>query len=356
MFYIAGQTIGIATLFEQFLGLPYHAGVFIAPLIIFVYLGLGGQYASIVTDAVQAVLMAIIGCLVVASGIWMLGGFNYMATLDQRLATISPALVSPLNHDSPVFGDWFGVVSVMWLLFTFVLLPHLINKVLTIDSEKGLRQFVLSSGISLFFVSVTMVWAGLLGRVLIPGIEHADSIVPQYVMLAFPAPLALLIALGILSAELSTADSLFGSLATCTVNDLYKKWLSRIVHDSSSEDFHAKVEKVSNRLIRVVLFVICIGAALISLERPTSLTLLTHIGTSAILAGLIAPISFAYWSKDCSKLAAIAGFISGVGCYLALRTTIQPNSFKALLISSGLSFIAMLALKKVEKGSGVLSI
>ena len=69
MFYIAGQTIGIATLFEQFLGLPYHAGVFIAPLIIFVYLGLGGQYASIVTDAVQAVLMAIIGCLVVASGI-----------------------------------------------------------------------------------------------------------------------------------------------------------------------------------------------------------------------------------------------------------------------------------------------
>ena len=135
-------------------------------------------------------------------------------------------------------------------------------------------------------------------------------------MLAFPAPLALLIALGILSAELSTADSLFGSLATCTVNDLYKKWLSRIVHDSSSEDFHAKVEKVSNRLIRVVLFVICIGAALISLERPTSLTLLTHIGTSAILAGLIAPISFAYWSKDCSKLAAIAGFISGVGCLL----------------------------------------
>lgn len=38
----------------------------------------------------------------------------------------------------------------------FILLPHLLNRVLTVQSEDELKEFVLASGVGLFFMSAFM--------------------------------------------------------------------------------------------------------------------------------------------------------------------------------------------------------
>src|SRR5690606_22337999 len=142
------------------------------------YVSLGGAFAQIVSDSIQGISMSIVAILLFVSLLWTIGGgWNVLGTLHGDLAAISPDLVSATSNGGP-FSSAFGILSIQWLLFSFILLPHLMNKVLTIEKEKDLRTFTLTAGVSLFTLSVFSVFAGLAARIVTPGLASADSAIP----------------------------------------------------------------------------------------------------------------------------------------------------------------------------------
>ncbi|MFD1861386.1 sodium:solute symporter family transporter [Planococcus chinensis] len=358
IYYIVGQNVGLATMFETVIGIPYMWGIAIGVGITIVYVSLGGAFAQIVSDGIQGTVMAVVSILLFVSLLWTIGGgWNVFGTLQTELRAIDPALVAPLSTGGPFYSG-FAILSIQWLLFSFVLLPHLMNKVLTVEKEEDLRTFTLTAGISLFVLSVFSVFAGLAARVILPGLASADSAIPAYIMEAFPVILIALMVMGLISAILSTTDSLYLGITNSIGNDLYRVLAVPLLYKNkklTEQELDGKVLKAS----KVSLVFIGLVSLYMSFRRPDSLALLTSFGTSAIISGIVAPISLGYLWKHANKSGAIASVVSGASCYMFLTSTgTVEHVFQAMFFSSAIGFIFMIAgsllaevVKKREKNA-----
>lgn len=350
--YIAGQTVGMGTIFQSILKMPYHLGVIFGTAIVLAYIGMGGTYADIMTDVVQGIIMMAFGFIVFISVAWTIGGgLGFLGKLNSELRAISPNLVGIINPQSSKhfpFRDTFGIISI-WAGFGFVLLPHLINKVLTLKDERELREFLLWTGIAITFMSNTMVFAGLAGRVLMPGLKVADAVVPKYIFLAFPKYLAVFMIVFLLSAILSTTDGLFVAISTQLSNDVYLKFLAPMIH-GDDEEAKEKAEKIALKLTRILVFAIGIGAILLAFKRPKSLVVLSLIGNNGIISGVMGALILSYFWKRANRIAASISFVIGALAYPALMISgWEPNLFKASMISWIIGLVVMVIVSVMTK-------
>src|SRR5699024_1518690 len=76
IFYIAAQFSAGAQIFETIVGTSYGVGLIIIATIVIAYVFVGGSYADVYTDAIQAVLMIFVAVIVFVSGIIIFGGGN----------------------------------------------------------------------------------------------------------------------------------------------------------------------------------------------------------------------------------------------------------------------------------------
>lgn len=342
IYYIVGQNVGLATLAETITGTTYIVGVVIGVFVTVLYVGLGGAYAQIITDGIQGIMMSVASVLIIVSLLWTIGGgFQVFGNLHEQLAAIDPALIAPLSQGGP-FYSVFAILSVQWLVFSFVLLPNLSNKTLTIKSEKDLRPFTLAAGVTLFFVSTLAVFGGLAARVLVPGLEVADSAIAVYLLEAFSPLVVALLVVTFISAILSTTDSLYLGITSSIGNDLYKNGVARLLYkegDISEE----KLDEKSVLVARWSLLVIGAVTLYMSIERPESLTLLTQFGISAIISGVVAPIALGYFWKKANRIGAIASVVAGSGFYMIIQLFgIVPSVFESLVFGSLVGFVVMI--------------
>ncbi|MBX0314730.1 sodium:solute symporter family protein [Planococcus glaciei] len=351
IYYIVGQNVGLATMFETVIGIPYMWGIAIGVGITIVYVSLGGAFAQIVSDGVQGTAMAAVSILLFVSLLWTIGGgWNVFGTLHTELRAIDPALVAPLSTGGPFYSG-FAILSIQWLLFSFVLLPHLMNKVLTVEKEEDLRTFTLTAGVSLFVLSVFSVFAGLAARVILPGLASADSAIPAYILEAFPVVLVALMVMGLISAILSTTDSLYLGITNSIGNDLFKVLAVPVLYKNKNlteQELDGKVLKAS----KISLIFIGLVSLYMSFSRPESLALLTNFGTSAIISGIAAPISLGYFWKHANKSGAIASVVSGAGCYMFLTGSgTVEHVFQAMFFSSLLGFFSMISVSLLAEAA-----
>ncbi|TFL13245.1 sodium:solute symporter family protein [Pusillimonas caeni] len=342
IYYVVGQNVGLATTFEAIMGLPYAWGVILGVAVTVAYLFVGGAYAQYIGDGIQGVFMCVAGLAIFVSLAWTIGGgWNFLGELGAQLHAIDPNLTAPVAQSGP-FYSWLAIISISWLLFTFGLLPHLMNKVLSIEKEEDLRPFILSSGITLFLLSCFAVFAGMAARVIMPNLASADSAIPVYIEHAFPTIVVALMIGGLLSAILSTTNSLYLGMSAIIGNDIYKPLIAPLIYRDANADSD-KIEKSTLVVSRAGLIVVGVVSMIMSFKRPDSLALLTQFGISAIISGVIAPIALGYVWQKANRLGALASTIGGAGCYIVLTVTgIQENVFVALGISSIVGFVLMI--------------
>ncbi|UQG55160.1 MULTISPECIES: hypothetical protein [unclassified Marinobacter] len=342
IYYIIGQNVGLATLFETVLGVPYVWGVTLGVTITVAYLSVGGAYAQYISDGIQGILMSFISVLLFISLAWSIGGgWGFLGELNAQMEQIDPGLIAATAKSGPFYSG-LAILSIGWLLFSFGLLPHLMNKVLSLEKESDLRAFTLSSGITLFLLASFSAFAGMAARVLVPDLDSADSAIPAYIMHTFPPVVVALLITGLLAAILSTTNSLYMGISTIIGNDLYKPIIAPLIHRDGQTTEQA--DRHSLLVSKGALVVVGIASLFMSLNRPDSLSLLTQFGIAAIISGVIAPIVLGYLWKPANRAGAIAATLFGSGCYIGLSLTgIQSNVFLALGISSIVGFVMMIA-------------
>ncbi|MBP1932360.1 sodium:solute symporter family protein [Ammoniphilus resinae] len=340
VYYIVGQNVGLATIFESILGIPYTWGIIIGVAITILYIGLGGAYAQMVTDGIQGILMAVTSLLVLISLFWTIGGgFNVFGVLNERLASIDPNLVAPISNGGP-YNSVLAVIAVQFMLFSFVLMPHLLSKVLSIKEEKDLKPFTLSAGITLFIISTLMVLGGLAARALVPTLEAADQAIPVYLTQAFPPVVVAFMIVGIISAILSSTDGLYLGVTTSIGNDIYKV-AAPFIHRGKQLTAQA-IDQKAVKVSKIALVFVGLASLYISLDRPESLSILIQFSFSAIISGVIAPISLGYIWKKANGYGAVAGMLTGTLLYVAfMNFKFVENMYLAMFLSSVASFIVM---------------
>lgn len=341
VYYIVGQNVGLATIFESVLGIPYFWGIIIGVGITILYIGLGGAYAQMITDGFQGILMAITSILVFASLFWTIGGgMNMFGELTSKLAAIDPNLTGFLSPDGP-YDSVLAVMAVQFLLFSFVLMPHLLNKVLSLESEEDLAPFTLSAGVVLFFISTLMVLGGLAARVTLPALASADAAIPAYVIESFPSLLAAIIIIGIITAILSSTDSLYLGITSSIGNDFYKVLAPILSKKPIAAD---KLDRNSVRVAKISLVLTGLATLYISFDRPDSLSFLIQFSFSAIISGILAPVTLGYFWKKANGPGAIAAVVTGTVLYVIFTSQqLIGNIYLAMFVASMSAFLVMFA-------------
>lgn len=334
VYYIVGQNVGLATIFETVIGIPYVWGVVLGVVITIVYIGLGGAYAQIITDAFQGVLMSITSVLIIVSLFWTIGGgINVFDRLFHKLEDVNPSLVSTFN------GPYDGaptVLAIQFLMISFVLMPHLLNKILALETEKDLRPFAISSGIHLFFISYLPVFGGFGARILVPGLDQADQALPAYLIEAFPPVIVALMIVGVISAVLSSTDSLYLSITSSIGNDLYLPLTSHKKMTDTQRDRNAvAVAKWS-------LLFVGLASLYLSINRPASLALLIQFSFSAIISGVFGPVLLGYFWNRGNQTGAIASVLAGSSSFIIFtQFQVLPNLYISLFTSSVIGVLVM---------------
>jgi len=325
IFYIAAQFSAGAQIFETIVGTSYGVGLIIIATIVIAYVFVGGSYADVYTDAIQAVLMIFVAVIVFVSGIIIFGGGNIntaFMNINENLKAQDSNLIKVFNPNSNYYA-FSAVLGLFIVQYAFAAQPQLFNKVLSLKNPNDLRKmfivYILTTVLCLL-----VLFGGLYSRVIAPDLANPDLGLLEYVSWGMPVVLGALIVVTILAAALSTTDGLFVVMSTVFANDIYRKFLVRRGIIKTTE---AEVDKTAMRISRWAVIIVGMLASLLVLNPPPFIGDLMWIGMSGVSAGTLGPIIYAVVSrKKASKRAAEASMIIGIISYLIIVFTgIEPS-------------------------------
>lgn len=325
LFYIAAQFAAGAQIFETIVGTSYGVGLIIIAVIVIAYVFVGGSYADVYTDAIQAVLMVIVAVIVFISGIVIFGDGNIhtaFTNISENLKAQDGNLLKIFNPESNYYA-FTAVLGLFIIQFAFASQPQLFNKVLSLKNPNDLRKMFIVYIIATV-LCLLVLFGGIYSRVALPGLETPDIGLLEYVSWGMPAALGALVVVTILAAALSTTDGLFVVLSTVFANDIYRKFLVKrgIVKATPSQ-----MERMAMSISRWAVVVVGIAACFLVLNPPPFLGDLMWIGISGVSAGTLGPIIYAVFSrKKASARAAEASMVIGLITYLIIVFTgIEPS-------------------------------
>ncbi|MDR9374564.1 MAG: sodium/proline symporter [Schleiferiaceae bacterium] len=309
--YVSSQIDITGKAFESFLGVNYYTGALAGFLIVLFYIFSGGFVAVVWSDFFQG-LMMFFGLVLLPVVAWFF--LTHQADIFQELGRIDPHLTQPLGvSDDP----WMNLATMLGFAFIglgFLGSPQVYVRFIGIKSEKAINQGRWVAVIYTFITDAAAVTIGLLGRYLFTtGGQDAEAILgnggeevlPMLLNHAFPLVVVAIYVAIILSAIMSTIDSLLVVASSAITRDLYQQVFRPDIKDEN-------LNKVS-RLVTVGMALLALALALtVALVTPGRTVFWFSIfGWSGVAATFCPMIIYALFWKNYTEGAAIATMIAG---------------------------------------------
>jgi len=324
--YVTAQMVASGKAFQSFLGMEYSTGVIVGSIFIIGYTFIGGYKAVSYTDVVQGVLMLLGLIAVPIAAVAYAGGW---AEVQSNLALQDPALVDMFAVSDIGKPVWIAIASFIAIGLPFLGVPQLLIRFMSARDDGEIKKARIVSMSVLLIFTAGAVTAGVAGRALYPGLEDAETIFPVLSNNLFPPIIAGMLLVVVLSAIMSTVDSLLLLASSSVVRDTYQKIIGT---DRSEETLsnYGKIVTVIIGAVAVVLgiqeprvifdFVLASWSGLGSAFGPVIIGILyykriTWEGVvSGMLGGFIASVVWLMFFKaDYHGLyEAIPGFIAGL--------------------------------------------
>ena len=303
---IAAQFVALSDIIAIITGNPKTIPLLIATsLVVILYTAIGGQLSILKTDALQFLMLA-------AGLIFCFYYLFFVETGGSLLRVFSK--IRLLNNQ-------FGVNDLAYFLLivggSFFIGPDVFSRNFTAKDGKTARNATLKAGIILLFFSLLITAIGLWAKEM--PINPGNTNVLVYVLANhLPKAAAIIIALGLLAAIISSADTCIITTATIIENDILKR----------------------NKVERTRLFAVLIGilALIIAIFKKNIIALLLY-AYSIFTPGIVCPLFIAilfHRKKRLNKFLWISAIAVGGG--LGLLSTILDIKILALL-GMGLSLI-----------------
>ncbi|MCG3419453.1 sodium:solute symporter family protein [Oceanobacillus jordanicus] len=210
---LALQMVGMSTIFNITLGVELNTGIAISFVLIVCFTILGGLPATIITDALQSVIV-IIGIIVLAvSSVIYAGGFQ------EILAN------TPIDYISPLGSEGLGSV----LLYALSVGPFYLvwqstwQRIFASKSEKvaksaGITGFVIAGAISILPYSI-----GVIARQYVPTDMDADLIFSYVTAELLPPAVGGIVFIGLMAALMTGATSFILQGSSNLTRDLFQR-------------------------------------------------------------------------------------------------------------------------------------
>ena len=295
--YVTAQMVASGKALSSFVGMDYSTAVVVGAIIIIAYTFVGGYKAVAYTDVLQGVLM-LLGLLAVpAVAIYAGGGW---ASVASNLAAQDPNLLSMWSILDGGIPGWIALFSFLAIGLPFLGVPQLMIRFMSARDEGELKKARIMSVVVILLFDLGAVTAGMAGRALFPGLDDAETIFPVLSSQLFPPLLTGVLMVVVLSAIMSTVDSLLLLASSAVVRDAMQK----IFGSTKSDQVLARYGK----FVTIVIGAIGIAFALEEVKFIFWFILFAWSGLGAAFGPVI--LCMLYYRKT-TLAGAVAGMLGG---------------------------------------------
>jgi sodium/proline symporter len=296
--YVGSQIIAVGDAMDTGIGIDYTVAVLVGGTAVGLYTVLGGFNASIWTDVFQGVLIFVAAVTLPVLMILEVGGWSAFVS---EVSATDPSLLSMTAGDA---GTTLAIAVLVWVTFAMGTLgqPQSLMRFQAIRSERIISA---ASVITVAFQSLRLtvpLFIGAAGRVLYEGLDaaEAESVAMMAIVDLFPAVIAGILLAAIVSAILSTSDSML-IVTSADVTRFYEAY----VNPEASE--HELI--VFGR--SVVAAVVVLGVAL-AYTRPATMFEIIEFAYVGLGVTFGVPLLFVlFWEKTTAE-AVLAGISVGL--------------------------------------------
>ena len=309
---------------------------------VFGYMMFGGANSMVYTNTIQAIIMCIVALILIGSGAeYFTGGID--GFLD-KLSVIDPNLTQATNPSSFLFRDYFEIIVTQIVIgVAIVCQPHIITKSLLLKDSSKVNSY-LFSGIAFMTIFFLVVLVGLYARISFPDLIvngkqlKMDEIIPTYVVTKFSVGVGLVIIVGLISAGLSTLESLIQSLSITITSDI----INPLFKDKYTEKTIA-----INKIVIIVLGIVSFLLSWNQIKNPEiSVAIFAQNGVYAYFAAAFVPVLFGTFLKNVSTrsvfIASISGIVVHFGIYYGRITPYMQEPVNNPGVSAAIGIIISL--------------
>lgn len=248
-FYVAAQFQAAGTAIATALPVPATLAMVVGAIVVVGYVFLGGFWAASVTDALQGLMMLFVALVLPVVALVAVGGPGGLWA--GLVALGDPALLRLVDQPGLLLAIVF-VVGLFGIGLGYPGQPHVVNRFMALRSEHDIRLGrVIALGWAVL-IYIGMVVLGWSGRVLLPELAEAESVLLQASVALLPAVVGGIVTGGVLAAIMSTADS-------------------QLLVASGSVSHDLLQGKVSLRVDRLVVIALGIAAVVLALYFPSTI-------------------------------------------------------------------------------------
>ncbi len=221
--YVSAQMIATGKAISSFTEMNYATGIFVGAAIIIGYTFVGGYKAVSYTDVLQGALMLAGLIFVPLVAIHSAGGWGQIVA---RLPDVEPGFLSMFSVAQGGIGGWIVLISFVGVGLPFLGVPQLLVRYMSARDDNELKKARVVSVIVMLLFGVGAVTAGIAGRALFPDLDDAETIFPVLSSELFPPLITGLLLVVVMSAIMSTVDSLLLLASSAVVRDTVQKSFS----------------------------------------------------------------------------------------------------------------------------------
>jgi Na+/proline symporter len=316
-----GQVLSASSTLEVDVAIAIAAGIVI------VYTMSGGLLADAITDLVQGVAL-IIGLGLVFVVVMRNGGADAVRAVDpDRLRFFGSGGVPTLE------------VLEAWAIPALgsVVAAELVSRVIAMRSPIVARRACFAAGGVYLAVGLMPVVLGLAGSALLPGLDHAEQLLPQLAQRSLPNLLYVLFAGALVSAILSTVDSSLLVSAALVSHNIIVPLRPRATEREKIR--YARVGVVAFGLLAWVMAVYAEGVYAL-VEQASA------FGS----AGIVVVVAFGLYTTRGGPASAMASLLTGVGMWVVGSYVLKlPGAFLASVAASILAYAGVALIEPVVR-------
>ena len=213
--YTSVQLTGVALILEKNANLNFSTGILIVGILIALWAFLGGLRGVVLTDSIQGILMISVSIIAL---VWVSAKVDF-----SQVSSVGNLMYVPNTIWTPKF---FLSLTIPWFFFALTN-PQVFQRMFISKDLQALRKMIVYFGFFgvLYTVIVTLIGIELkilTIKGLFPLVEYRDNVTPTLLSI-MPEWLSLLLALSIMAAAITTANSIVLTLSSMVSRDIVKE-------------------------------------------------------------------------------------------------------------------------------------
>ena len=348
LIYISSQIHATGIAFESFLEWNYYVGLFFGFVIVVLYIFFGGFVAVAYSDLFQGIMMLFSLIFLPVATFFFIG--DSIAVITAKLETIDWRLLTVWGPSDSAFLNTCSIIGLLAIGLGYMGSPQMFVRFISVKNQQELRKGRYVALTFTVLADLAAIAIGLLGRYIFTDVgiapnsilgDGGQQVFSKLVYLVLPVVLVGIYTAAILSAIMSTIDSLLVVASSAVTRDIYQKALGK--------DWGVKKMTTLSRNITLFMALVALSLTLLVsfLSDTREIFWFVIFGWSGIACTFCPAMLLALFYKPYNQRGVLASMIVGflgvpifkfivptlpeIGIYFTYISELLPSFILALL-------------------------